>query len=131
MNRHQGLLVLAAVLVLAAAASRPVTAQFYFGKSYPQQTGEDLFRNLCQGCHMPDARGAIGGGAYPALAHNPRLVAANYPIGVVLHGQRAMPPFDDSLSDEQVANVINYVRTHFGNQYKDKVTPALVKAQRR
>jgi mono/diheme cytochrome c family protein len=131
MNRRQGLVVLAAVLAVAAAASREAAAQFYFGKIYPQQTGEGLFKNLCQGCHMPDARGAIGAGAYPALAHNPRLIAANYPITVVLHGQRAMPPFDDSLSDDQVANVINYVRTHFGNQYRDKVTPALVKAQRR
>jgi len=130
MNRRHGLIALVAVLALAAAASRPVTAQFYFGESYPQHTGEDLFQGLCQGCHMPDAKGAIGGGAYPALAHNPRLSAAIYPMSVVLHGQRAMPPFDDSLSDEQVANVINYVRTHFGNQYKDKVTPAMVKAQR-
>jgi hypothetical protein len=24
----------------------------------------------------------------------------------------------------------NYVRTHFGNQYRDRVTPALAKAQR-
>jgi mono/diheme cytochrome c family protein len=130
MNRPHGVIGLVAVLALAAAASCPVTAQFYFGKSYPQQSGEDLFKNLCQGCHMPDAKGAIGAGAYPALARNPRLMAAVYPITVVLHGQRAMPPFDDSLSDEQVANVINYVRSHFGNQYQDKITPALVKAQR-
>jgi mono/diheme cytochrome c family protein len=79
---------------------------------------------------MSDAQGAIGAGAYPALAHNPRLRAAIYPITLILHGQRAMPPFDDSLSDAQIANVINYVRTHFGNRYKDQVTPAMVKAQR-
>lgn len=132
MNRRGGFALLGAVLalVVAAAASRPAAAQFFFGKSYPAQGGEDLFRDLCQGCHMPDATGAIGAGAYPALAHNPHLSAAIYPMTVVLHGQRAMPPFDDSLSDTQVANVINYVRTHFGNQYKDRVTPAMVAAQR-
>jgi len=48
----------------------------------------------------------------------------------VVNGQRAMPPFGESLSDEQVAEVINYVRTHFGNHYKDIVTPATVKAAR-
>jgi mono/diheme cytochrome c family protein len=117
-------------LALAVAVSRPAAAQFYFGKTYPQQTGEGLFRTLCQGCHMPDALGAIGAGTYPGLAHNPRLSAAVYPLRVILHGQRAMPPFDDSLSDEQIANVINYVRTHFGNQYRDQVTPAMVKAHR-
>ena len=78
---------------------------------------------------MPRAPSAPA--AYPALATNPRLAAAVYPITVVLHGQRAMPPFGESLDDEQVANVINYVRTHFGNHYKDQVTPALVQAQRR
>ena len=80
---------------------------------------------------MPDAKGAAGAGAYPALADNVRLVAGIYPITVVLNGQRAMPSFGEELSDEQIANVINYVRTHFGNRYKDAVSPAAVKAARR
>jgi len=49
----------------------------------------------------------------------------------VVNGQRAMPSFGSYLSDDQVANVINYVRTHFGNHYKDAVSPAAVKAARR
>lgn len=118
------------LLALAAFAGRAATAQEIYAGKFPQQTGEDLFRNICQGCHMPDAKGAIGAGAYPALASNPRLSAAVYPITVVLHGQRAMPTFGESLNDEQVAIVINYVRTHFGNHYKDQVTPAAVKARR-
>jgi mono/diheme cytochrome c family protein len=121
---------LMSLLAVAATAGGPVSAQEVFAGKYPQQTGEDLFKNICQGCHMPDAKGAIGAGAYPALAANPRLVAAIYPITVVLNGQRAMPNFGESLTDEQVANVINYVRTHFGNHYKDTITPATVKAQR-
>ena len=48
----------------------------------------------------------------------------------MLHGQRAMPNIGANMSDEQVANVINYVRTHFGNHYKDVVTADEVKAQR-
>jgi mono/diheme cytochrome c family protein len=119
-----------AVAVLAMQAAHAVVAQEIYAGKFPQQTGEDLFRNICQGCHMPDAKGAIGAGTYPALASNPRLSAAVYPITVVLHGQRAMPTFGESLNDEQVANVINYVRTHFGNHYKDQVTPAAVKARR-
>jgi mono/diheme cytochrome c family protein len=122
-------LTLLAVSVSWCALSTAVAQEIYAGK-FPQQTGEDLFRNICQGCHMPDARGAIGAGAYPALAGNPRLAASIYPITVVLHGQRAMPPFSESLTDEQVASVINYVRTHFGNRYKDQVTPAAVAARR-
>ena len=118
------------LLMIAVATPRAADAQEIFGGKYPQQSGEDLFRGICQGCHMPDAKGATGAGTYPALAADPRLAAAIYPISVVLRGQRAMPPFGEPLSDEQIANVINYVRTHFGNRYKDAVTPAAVAAQR-
>jgi mono/diheme cytochrome c family protein len=118
---------LLAVVTLSAPTAR---SQEIFAGKYPQQTGEDLFQNICQGCHMPDEKGAIGAGAYPALASNPRLAAAVYPVTVVLHGQRAMPPFGETLSDEQIASVLNYVRTHFGNRYRDVITPAAVNARR-
>ena len=34
------------------------------------------------------------------------------------------------MSDEQVAAIVNYVRTHFGNDYRDTVTAENVKAVR-
>jgi mono/diheme cytochrome c family protein len=106
-------------------------AQEIFGGTYHQQTGQELYEGICQGCHMPNAKGAVGAGAYPALANNIRLMAGVYPITVVVNGQRAMPSFGAGLSDEQVAAVVNYIRTHFGNHYTDTVTPAEVKAARR
>jgi mono/diheme cytochrome c family protein len=109
---------------------RTAFAQDIFAGHYKQQTGQEIYRSICQGCHMPDAKGAVGAGSYPALANDKRLQAAVYPVTVLLYGQRAMPPFADSLSDAQIANVINYVRTHFGNHYKDEVTPAAVQAVR-
>jgi mono/diheme cytochrome c family protein len=121
---------LVALLAVATLGARTAWSQEIFAGKYPQQSGEDLFTNICQGCHMPDAKGAKGAGTYPALASNPRLAAAIYPVTVVLHGQRAMPPFGESLSDEQIASVLNYVRTHFGNRYRDLITPAAVKARR-
>jgi mono/diheme cytochrome c family protein len=48
----------------------------------------------------------------------------------VLKGQKAMPFFALQLNDQQVADVVNYVRTHFGNKYRDKVKPEDVKALR-
>ncbi len=116
---------------LAIARGGPAFAQDFYVGSYSQQSGEDLYKGICQGCHMPNAKGAIGAGAYPALAGNARLAAAIYPVTVVVNGQRAMPPFGAQLSDTQIANVVNYVRTHFGNRYKDRVLPAAVKAARR
>ena len=99
-------------------------------RGFTEQGGEALFKGICQGCHMPNAQGAVGAGAYPALAKNPKLEVAGYPIAVVVNGQKAMPAFGQMLSDEQIADVINFVRTHFGNNFKDKVAPADVKAAR-
>ena len=106
----------AAYLGLATPGQAPL------GK-FDQQGGENLYRAICQGCHMPDARGARGAAQYPALAANPRLAAAAYPAAMVLGGRRAMPPFGNSLSDEQIADVVNYVRSHFGNGYPDRLAP--------
>lgn len=94
--------------------------------------GKTIFEHICQGCHMPDAKGATGAGTYPALAGDPRLVSPQYMAAVVVHGRRDMPSFvqtgeagpleDAKLSDAQIADVVNYVRTHFGNHYTDRIT---------
>jgi mono/diheme cytochrome c family protein len=47
---------------------------------------------------------------------------------MVENGHGGMPWFNGMLSDAQVAAVITYVRTHFGNTYKDPITPADVAA---
>jgi mono/diheme cytochrome c family protein len=90
---------------------------------FVQRDGAALYRAICQGCHMPDAHGAQGAGMYPALAANPKLASATYPALTVLQGRRGMPAFADNLSDEQVAEVVNYVRSHFDNHFADSVTP--------
>ena len=100
------------------------------GGPYDFQGGKAIYTNVCQGCHMPDAKGAVGAGMYPALASNAKLETAGYPVSVVTHGQKAMPPFGALLNDQQIADVVNYVRTSYGNKYKDKVKPEDVKAQR-
>ena len=56
---------------------------------------------------------------------------AGYPIGVVVNGQRGMPRFGAMMNDEQVAAVVNYLRTHFGNDYRDAVTAEDVRTARR
>jgi mono/diheme cytochrome c family protein len=98
--------------------------------TFALQDGEQLYQAICQGCHMPDAQGAQGAGAYPALAHNKRLIAGAYPVYTVIQGRKGMPSLGSYLSDAQVAAVVNYVRTHFGNHYTDPVSPDLVKAAR-
>ncbi len=77
-----------------------------------------------------DAKGAVGAGAYPALAGSSNLGSADYVLRVVIRGQRDMPPLGGMMSDEQVADVVNYVRSHFGNNYRDTVSVAAVHAAR-
>jgi mono/diheme cytochrome c family protein len=100
--------------------------------------GAEVYEHICQGCHMPQAQGAVGAGHYPKLAGDPALVSWQYVALTVLNGKNGMPGFGlpadqfmfgaAHLSDAQVAGVVNYVRSHFGNKWKDSVTPAQVSA---
>jgi mono/diheme cytochrome c family protein len=91
-------------------------------------TGEQVYVQVCQGCHMADAKGGKGAGQIPALAKNSNLEDPSYPISMIVQGRGAMPPLTDLLSPAQIAAVATYVRTHFGNTYKKPVKEADVKA---
>jgi mono/diheme cytochrome c family protein len=92
--------------------------------------GEVIYRTSCQACHMSAGEGASGAGVYPALAKNSKLQARRYPVYIVVNGSKAMPPFRNLLDDEQVAAVVNYMRTHFGNGYTDTVSASDAKSAR-
>ena len=143
MNRKPTLALIAGCLALtgalaasagaqpAAPAASPVPADAASAATGVEAAaGEDLYKRICAACHMPDAKGAEGAGHYPALASNPRLGSGGYPLYVVMKGRNGMPPLGDLMTDAQVADVINYVRTHFGNDYHDAVLPADVSALR-
>jgi len=119
-------LLLAAAFALTATAAGAQAGR----NQFPQQGGEALYKGICQDCHMPDGRGAEGAGHYPALAKNPKLAEPGYPMSVVAHGLKSMPAFGGAMSDQQIADVTNYIRSHFGNAYKDTVKPEDVKNAR-
>lgn len=125
-------LLLAGALAVPGAAALAQTrgAPYAATPTVQAQDGEGVYREVCQACHMPEGRGAAGAAAYPALANNPNLEAAGYPLTLVVQGRGAMPGFGRMLTDEQVANVVTYIRTHFGNNYDDPVTQEDVEALR-
>lgn len=90
-------------------------------------SGAQVYRQICQGCHMANGEGGRGAGVFPALANNPRLAASAYPITMVVRGRGGMPSFADLLTPDQTAAVVGYVRTHFGNAYPEPVTAAEVR----
>jgi mono/diheme cytochrome c family protein len=101
--------------------------------------GEQIYQAICQGCHMSTAQGAVGAGHFPALAKDATLASRQYMAITLLMGRRNMPAFGAhhaigfggppaTLTEEQIAAVINYVRSHFGNHYTDLITAAEVRA---
>ena len=118
-------------LPVAADDAPANSAAMSHGWEFSEQGGADLFRNVCAACHQPDAKGAVGAGRYPPLAADEHLASADFIMNVLLGGLKAMPPVGDMMSDAQVADVVNYVRTHFGNAYSGAVSAADVAAARR
>ena len=127
---------LSPALAAALCVTAPVHAQsedlrFASPTRFLLQSGELLYADICQGCHMASGEGATGAGTYPPLARNPNLASATYVLSMVIGGRKGMPPFGSQLTDQQVAAVVNYARTHFGNDYQDEVAAQDVRAARR
>jgi mono/diheme cytochrome c family protein len=125
------ILVAPAIRLPASAAESTTSTQaapfLSPGRAFSEQTGESLYKNICQGCHMADGKGATGAGRFPSLAGDPNLETGRYPATIVVNGLRSMPPFGARMSNDQVAAVVNYVRTHFGNNYRDTIVADDVK----
>jgi mono/diheme cytochrome c family protein len=128
----------ALVLTFAIAFGAPVRAAersdaasaMSHGWTFDEPGGEALFAHVCAACHQADARRASGAGAYPALAANANLASKDYVLELLLEGRGAMPPVGRMMSDAQIADVINYVRGHFGNVFADAISPSEVAAAR-
>jgi mono/diheme cytochrome c family protein len=98
--------------------------------------GANIYNEKCAGCH--GKKGAGVPDLFPPLARDP-VVTETDPrevIQTVLFGRHGfiiggvtyrvyMPPWAGELSDEEVAAVINYVRTNWGNN-APAVSPAEV-----
>ncbi|MBB5372511.1 c-type cytochrome [Acidocella aromatica] len=94
--------------------------------------GANVYTANCAGCH-----GKTGAGLPPRFAPNLAgndSIIADEPynvIGPVLSGlapwtKLPMPSFATKLSDQEIADVANYVRTAWGNQGVANATPAQV-----
>ena len=134
MRGHALLAVLVGALVLMTAwraSAQTSMHMFSVGPKFQETSGEALYQATCQGCHMAQGEGAHWAGSYPALARNPRLASADYALNAVLNGQKGMPAFGKMMSDEQIAAVVGYARSHFGNRYPDTIQVESIKNLRR
>jgi mono/diheme cytochrome c family protein len=94
--------------------------------------GRTIYLNNCASCHQLNGEGISG--AIPALAGNGAVLARGPDdvIRVVLGGIEAqgglapMPAVGTSMSDQDVAAVVNYIRQSFGNQAPPNAEPGEV-----
>lgn len=112
-----------ATLALAALVAPPLTAR----ADSKSPDGKAVYAKSCASCHQANGQGAPG--AFPPLAKNPYVTGdAKKVIGTVLHGLNgqitvngksyngSMPAWKGQLSNAEVAAVITYVRTSWGNK---------------
>ncbi len=105
----------------------------------PAVDGKQLFGAKCAACHQASGLGVAG--VFPPLAGAEWVVGdEKVLISILLHGVQgelvvkgntyngAMPAFG-TLADEELAAVLTYIRSDWGNQAAP-VTAAAVKAQR-
>jgi mono/diheme cytochrome c family protein len=91
-----------------------------------ERTGEMIFKASCASCHQESGQGVAG--AFPPLVGSPWLLDdPQLPVLIVLRGIRGpievkgatynsvMPSFA-STKDEDLAKVLSYVRSSWGNQ---------------
>lgn len=88
--------------------------------------GETLYAQHCAACHQADGRGVPQ--AFPGLASNATVKCVDplNTIRVILSGgstvqtasaptPMVMPPFGQTLDDQQIADIVTYIRATWGN----------------
>lgn len=101
--------------------------------------GKNIYMQTCFACHQGEGQGIAN--AFPPLAKSDYLNAdVNRAIDIVLYGLSGEITVNgnkynsvmtaQSLSDEEVANVLTYVYNSWGNSGAD-VTPAMVKNRKK
>lgn len=89
------------------------------------KSGKDTYTTFCQSCHMEDGNGVEG--AFPSLVKTGNLSDKNRLVKIIVQGMRgpiqvkgvkydAEMAGNSSLSDKEVADVINYIRNSWGNK---------------
>lgn len=105
-----------------------------------RKPGAQVYMDNCAACHRADGKGYAG--TFPALAHNSAVLSDDPSslISLVLKGGKApvtqqaitglaMPDFGWRLDDKQVADVLTFIRSGWGNN-AIAVKPDEVKALR-
>jgi mono/diheme cytochrome c family protein/glucose/arabinose dehydrogenase len=96
------------------------------------EAGREIYRNICQACHQPDGRG-LARVAPPLIDSVLALAPAEITARILLNGKQGpvglMPPIGATLTNDQIASVLTYVRREWG-QAGDPVDSSTVEGVR-
>jgi mono/diheme cytochrome c family protein len=101
------LVVTAAVVLATPLAAHALSDS---GQKANEEAGAVLFRDKgCAHCH---GKGVIGGPKAPALTgiRNNKLWTPAKLTDQIMNGGQKMPPFSDSLTDAEIAQLVIYLR---------------------
>ncbi|MGB7546638.1 MAG: cytochrome c [Terracidiphilus sp.] len=101
---------LLAALLLASMVPVPARALWGAKNHADEKAGAVLFRDKgCAHCH---GVGGIGGKKAPSLVgiRKDKLWTPAKMTGQILNGGKKMPPFADSLTDQEIAQLVAYLR---------------------
>jgi mono/diheme cytochrome c family protein len=105
------LLALALANALFAAQGQPAADGV---EPFPgERSGEAIYADACSSCHGRAGTGRIG----PALAGNRNLERADYVLALILRGGDGMPAFAGRLSQGEVFEVAEHIRSSWGNDF--------------
>ena len=74
--------------------------------------GSEVFGDSCSVCHGSDGSGGVGA----ALGGVDERLSVRSHLSVVWTGRGSMPPFGGILTDAEIAAVVAYQRSTFGNE---------------
>jgi len=107
---------------IAARFAAACVAVFAVPAGAQELDGKALFLKNCAACHQPTGKGIPG--AFPALAGNKFVQGKGSEVAaVLLKGRGGMPDFSASLNDRDIATVLSYVRSSWGNQAEGLAEP--------
>jgi mono/diheme cytochrome c family protein len=88
----------------------------WIGPAVAQNVADGSQSYMESGCFV--CHGQMGdGGAGPRLRGDKFLSITDYVIAQILLGRGIMPSFGQTLNDQQIAAVVSYIRTSWGNKY--------------
>ena len=70
-----------------------------------------LYKSKCQMCHGPDGKGSAAGVKMGAKPFSEVKASDKELVEITRNGKDKMPAYKDKLSDDQINELVKYVRT--------------------